>query len=181
MRDDRLFEALYRKYYRRIVRFYVQSFRLAEEDAEELAQDAFMRFYRSMDDYRGDAEWAFFEMIARRVAYNRIRTGRTKKRSGLRVDIDDPEITSEPIAPQGPDYAEREEQTERTRRLREAIRKLPSGQRQCIHLQLEGFKYQEIGKALRISGDAVKSRLRDARKSLREALGSDLALPEDES
>src|SRR4051812_27641443 len=86
-RHDR-FRSLYQKYYWRIVKFYVRSFRLRQEDAEELAQDAFLRFYQAMDEYRGDAEWAFFETIARNVAYNRIRAQNTAKRSGTKVDLD---------------------------------------------------------------------------------------------
>ncbi|HJQ39140.1 MAG TPA: sigma factor, partial [Thermoanaerobaculia bacterium] len=89
-RDER-FKTLYQKYYRRVVRFYVRAFRFAEEDAEELAQEAFLRFYEAMDEYRGDAEWAFFESIARNVAFNKIRWGKTQKRNARTVDIDDPE------------------------------------------------------------------------------------------
>ena len=44
----------------------------------------------------------------------------------------------------------------------DAIAQLPAGQRQCIQLWLEDFSYIEIGKALRISLDAVRSRLRGA-------------------
>ncbi len=177
-KDDR-FKSLYQRYYRRVVRFFVQVFHLSEQDAEELAQDAFLRFYEAMDDYRGDAEWAFFETIARNVAYNRIRSQKTAKRSAKTVDIDDPG-TREPAAPEGPDYAERQEQEQRRKRLREVIAELPDGQRQCLQLWLDDFKYDEIAKFLHISVDAVKSRLRDARKLLRVRLGDEGELPEDQ-
>ncbi len=179
MRKHDRFRPLYQKYYWRVVRFYVRSFRLTEEDAEELAQDAFLRFYEAMDEYRGDAEWAFFETIARNVAYNRIRSQKTAKRSGRMVDIDDPDFSHEPEAPAVPDYAEREEEALRGKRLRDAIAQLPSGGRECLQLWLDDFKYDEIAKFLGITLDAVKSRLRDAKKLLRARLGDD-ALPEDE-
>jgi DNA-directed RNA polymerase specialized sigma24 family protein len=47
-------------------------------------------------------------------------------------------------------------------------------------LWLNEFTYDEIAKFLRISVDAVKSRLRDAKKFLRARLGDGNALPEDE-
>jgi|SRR5947207_5105026 len=181
MSKDERFKSLYQRYYRRVVRFYVQAFRLAEEDAEELAQEAFLRFYQAMDDYRGDAEWAFFETVARNVAYNRIRSGKTAKRSAKVLELDDPEFNQEPAAPEEPDYAERQEDEVRRRRLREAIAKLPNGQRDCVQLWLDDFKYEEIAKFLRITVDAVKSRLRDARKVLRDRLGDGEGLPEEES
>lgn len=178
--DDR-FRSLYQKYYWRVVRFYVRAFRFSEEDAEELTQEAFLRFYEAMDEYRGDAEWAFFETIARNVAYNRIRSTKTRKRSGQTVDIDDPQaVGNQPLAPEGPDYAERQHAAARRRQLYDAIAGLPSGQRECVQLWLDDFKYDEIATALRISMDAVKSRLRDAKKQLRSKLGDDTALPEDE-
>jgi RNA polymerase sigma-70 factor (ECF subfamily) len=179
-RDER-FKTLYQKYYRRVVRFYVRAFRIAEEDAEELAQEAFIRFYEAMDEYRGEAEWAFFETISRNVAYNRIRSRKTQKRNARTVDIDDPELTrNEPQAPPEPDYAERQEVASRRKRLYEAIAELPPGQRECVQLWLDDFKYGEIARALRISIDAVKSRLRDAKRILRAKLGDDGMLPEDE-
>jgi len=176
---DERFRSLYQKYYWRVVRFFVRAFRFAEEDGEELAQEAFLRFYEAMDEYRGDAEWAFFETIARNVAYNRIRSTKTRKRSGLTVAIDDPQVAgNQPAAPQEPDYADRQHAATQRRQLYEAILELPSGQRECVQLWLDDFKYDEIATALRISMDAVKSRLRDAKKQLRSRLGDDGALLE---
>jgi RNA polymerase sigma factor (sigma-70 family) len=180
MTNDDRFQSLYRKYYRRMVRFYVGSFRVSEEDAEELTQDAFCRFLEAMDEYRGDAEWAYLEAIARNVAYNRIRSRNTAKRGAETVDIDDRNAMPEPAAPAGPDYAEREEAALRSKLLREAIAELPAGSRECIQLWLNDFKYDEIAKFLGITLDAVKSRLRDAKKMLRARLGDGNALPEDE-
>jgi RNA polymerase sigma-70 factor (ECF subfamily) len=178
-RDER-FRSLYQKHYRRLVRYFMRAFRLSEEDAEELAQEAFLRFYEAMDEYRGDAEWAFFETIAMRLALNRIRSKNTLKRRAITVDIDDPDVREQPVADPGPDYVERQETADRLRRLHEAIAELSPGQRQCVQSQLDGFKFHEIARSLRISIDAVKSRLRDARKTLRAKLGDDGALPEDE-
>ena len=178
-RDER-FRRLYQKHYRRVVKYYVRAFRLSEPDAEELAQDAFLRFYKAMDEYRGDAEWAFLESTARNLALNRIRSRSTLKRNATTVDIDDPNVREEPMAAAEPDYAERQEMAERKRRLHREIAGLSRAQRQCLQARLAGLSYEEIASGLRISMDAVKSRLRDAKKVLRARLGDDHGLPEDE-
>ena len=180
MTNDDRFQALYRKYYKRMVRFYVLSFRVTEEDAEELTQDAFLKFFEAMEEYRGDAEWAYFEEIARNVGYNRIRSLSTAKRSAKIVDIDSPDFANEPAAPPVPDYAEQQETELRSKSLRDAIAELPLGSRQCMQLWLSDFKYDEIAKFMGITMDAVKSRLRDAKKRLRAQLGDGNALPEDD-
>ena len=104
------------------------------------------------------------------------------KRGAVRpIDLDDPVVKrNEPAAPAEADYAERQHQEMRLKRMRDAIAQLPPGQRQCIQLQLEDRKYDEIAAILRITVDAVKARLRDARRTLRERLGAEGALPEDE-
>lgn len=169
---DELFRSMYEKYYRRIVWFYVRSFHMSEEDAQDLAQDAFVRFYEAIADYRGDAEWAFLEEIARNVAYNKIRATLAKKRHAPMVDLDDPSFRRGPVAPDNPEKALLRKQ------LYEQIAALPPGQRQSMLLWLEGFEYKEIASALRITMDAVKSRIRDGKKLLKLRLG--VQLPEDD-
>jgi RNA polymerase sigma-70 factor (ECF subfamily) len=180
-RNDDRFHVLFVKYYRRVVVFFVRGFHLSDDDARDLAQDTFTRFFQAMDEYRGEAEWAFLEEIARNVGLNRVRSLNTAKRRGRTMNIDDPDVARRvPAAPSGPDYADRQHHANQRQRLHDAIAQLPSGQRQCVQLWLEDFKYDEIAKTLRISPDAVKSRLRDAKRLLRERLGDDNELPEDD-
>ena len=177
VRDER-FEAIYRKHYGRVYRFYRRC-PVPDDEAHDLAQEVFKRFYEHMDQYRGEAEWRFLETIARRVLFNVIRARTTVKRNAKIVDLDDPEVTQEPAAPEEPDYAEKQQRALRRKLLHDAIAELPQGQRQCVELWLDGFQYDEIAGALRISMDAVKSRLRDTKKQLRARLGDD-TIPEDE-
>lgn len=179
-RDDELFRALYQRYYSRMRRFFRQVFRVPEADAQELTNDSFLRFYRAMGEYRGEAEWALLETIARNVGYNRVRSLTTVKRSAVQPEsLDDLEAThNDPAAVQA-DPVERLIDAERTARLREAIAGLPPGQRQCLQLWLDDLSYEEISRALRISLDAVRSRIRDAKRLLRERLGAEGVLPED--
>jgi RNA polymerase sigma-70 factor (ECF subfamily) len=169
---DEHFEAVYRRYYARVYRFY-RSLGVADDEAHDLAQDAFKRFYEQMHLFRGgpESEWPFLRQLARNVLLNWIRARKAVKRDTKLVDLDDENFIEEP--PEAPDYAEKEQQTLRRKRLAEALRGLPEGQQQCIRLWVQGHKYNEIAELLRISVDAVKSRLRDAKKYLRSRLGEE--------
>jgi RNA polymerase sigma-70 factor (ECF subfamily) len=178
---DELFRSMYNRYYARMLRFFRRVFRLSEADAEELTQDSFVRFYRTMDEYRGEAEWALLETIARNVGFNRVRSQKTIKRGSVKPDsLDDWDHEDHPEAAQTHPL-DRMIDAERKTSLRNAIAELPKGQRQCVQLLLEDMSYDEIARALRISLDAVRSRIRDARRLLKERLGDEGALPEDES
>ncbi len=169
--QDERFEQLYRKYYGRVYRFFHRTLRVADDEAHDLAQETFKRIYEAFETYRGEAEWAFIEITARNVYRNWIRGFEAKKRKAIMVYLDDPEITIDAAAPEEPDYADREESARRTQQVLEAVRELPEGQQQCLRLYIAGFKYTEIAATLHISVDAVKSRLRDAKKYLRGRLG----------
>jgi len=170
-RDER-FEAIYRRHYARVWRYY-RACRVSDDEAHDLAQEAFKRFYQRIDLFRGQDEsvWPFLETIALNVFRNWLRAGKTAKRSANIVELDDPEFTYEPPAPEGPDYADREQAALRHERLHQAVAELPKGQKDCLRLWMEGFTFEEIARSLRVTLDAVKSRLRDARKALRERLG----------
>lgn len=177
-RDDR-FEAAYRRYYARVFKYF-RFCRVADDEAHDLSHDTFKRFFEKMQTMRGEDEWPFLQSIARSIFLNWWRSHhKTAKRTGTTVDIDDPDLSYQLAAPAAPDYAEQDHQDRRLRRMHEAINTLPEGQRQCIRLQLEGCSYEEIAAKLGISVDAVKSRIRDAKRLLRARMGDD-TFPEDE-
>jgi len=167
---DEEFEELYRKHYARVFRFYVQQFRLAHDVATDLAQETFMRLYKSLDTYR-DGGWSFIETTARNVLYNYIRAQNARKRHGKTIDLDDPDTPQDIAAPLEPDFAERDESARIRRRVRQAIDELPPSQLRVIELQLEGLKYDEIAERMNITLDAVKTRRKEALKRLRKQLG----------
>jgi RNA polymerase sigma-70 factor (ECF subfamily) len=169
---DVRFDAMYRKHYGRVYRS-LRSYGVADGEAQDLAQETFKRIFESFHQYRGEGEWSFIETTARRVLFNWVRAGNTAKRKADIVEIDDPDFPYEPAAAEEPDYAERQQQSLRKARLRQAIAELSPGQRECLRLWVQGFKYTEIATVLRVSIDAVKSRLRDAKKYLRERLGGE--------
>ncbi len=178
-RDD-LFRLLYGRYLSRMIRYFRQVFHLSEEDAWDLAHDSFIRFYKAMDVYRGEAQWALLETIARHVGYNRARSLHTAKRGGARTEpLDDGEQRHDlPDVRQG-DPVESMIKAEQLQRIQQAIAELPKGQRQCVQLALEDRSQEEIAQELRISVVAVKSRIRDAKRALRERLGEEAPIPEE--
>lgn len=177
---DDLFRTLYQRHYGRMLRFFRTVFRVSDEDAQELTQDSFVRFYGMLDEYRGDAEWALLEKIARNVGFNRVRALTTGKRGAGRTEsLDASEAAGNVPNVREQDPVDRLIGEERRSRLRKAIAELPKGQRRCLQLWLEDFSYDEISRTLRISLDAVRSRIRDARRLLRDRLGDEGALPEE--
>lgn len=170
MSNDR-FEAIFQQCYSRVWRYF-RSNSISDDEAHDLAQDTFKRLYERMNQIRNDDPWPFLATIAKTILLNRVRARQTQKRNARMVEIDDPDLMfAEPAAPEELDYADRTAEEARQTRLRAAIDSLPPGQRECQLLQLDGLQYDEIAKTLGISTDAVKSRLRDAKRYLREQLG----------
>ena len=169
--NDERFETIFRKHYGRVWRYF-RTNRVSDDEAHDLCQDAFKRLFERMDQIRNDDPWPFLATIARTVLLNRIRARQTQKRSAQMVEMDDPELLfAEPAAPAQPDYADRQAEEALQARVRTAVKSLPPGQRECLRLWIQGFQYDEIAKILGISMDAVKSRLRDAKRTLRQQLG----------
>jgi RNA polymerase sigma-70 factor, ECF subfamily len=167
---DVRFTAAYSRYYTRVVRYYTRAFGLAEDDAIDLAQQAFLRFDEALDHYRGEAEWAFLETVVRNVAYNRVRALKSASRSAQVVSIEDARAKRQAPTQPPVDHASREAEALRRKQLHDAIANLSEGQRHAIQLWLDGFHYTEIAQVLGVSVDAVKSRLRDAKRHLRPTL-----------
>ncbi|HEX8169015.1 MAG TPA: RNA polymerase sigma factor [Thermoanaerobaculia bacterium] len=167
---DEEFEAMYRQYYARVFRFFRAS-GVADGEAQELAQETFIKIYKSFEQYRGEGPASYVHTTARRVLLNRMRDISAAKRRVEIVDIDDPEAGIDPPAAPEPDLADRQETELRRRRLVQAVSELPNGQKETLRLRMTGLKYHQIAAALGVSVDAVKSRLRDATKYLRERLG----------
>lgn len=178
--SDELFRSLWDRHYARMLRYFQRVFRVSADEARDLTQEAFLRFYRTLDEYRGEAEWALLETIARNLGYNRVRSLTTIKRGAVRPEsLDDAQAARRDPVAAGAHPLDRMIDAERKTRLRQAIAGLPKGQRQCVQLRLADHSYEEIARMLRLSLDAVRSRLRDAKRQLRERLGDEGVLPED--
>jgi len=179
---DARFQDLFNRYYRSIFSYLVGC-GFQRDRARELAQEVFLRVYRGMDHYRGEAEWTFLQTTARNLAFNEIRGRKTQKRTGVEVSFDELSHLPDSLArdpwtgqaPASPEAAllEREEAASRRKQLREALAELPDGIRECLLLRLSGLKYRQIQQRMSISLDTVKSRLHEARNRLRARLAEE--------
>jgi RNA polymerase sigma-70 factor (ECF subfamily) len=139
--------------------------------AEELAQEVFLRVYRSRSTYEPTAKfttWLF--RIATRLALNSLRDGKKEK---LQDSLE--EETPDGTTRQLPDRSRTIEQEmlyqARLREVREAIEGLPAKQRAAVLMhKYDEMEYSQIARVLRCSDSAVKSLLFRAYESLRFAL-----------
>ena len=139
--------------------------------AEELAQEVFLRVYRSRSTYEPTAKfttWLF--RIATHLALNWIRDGKNEK---LQESLD--QETSDGTSIQVPDRGRTVEQEmlyqAKLREVRQAIEALPSKQRAAVLMhKYEEMEYSQIANALNCSESAVKSLLFRAYESLRSRL-----------
>jgi RNA polymerase sigma-70 factor (ECF subfamily) len=140
-----------------------------QDEAADIAQDAFLRAYQALDSFQRDkplAPWLC------RIAINLALTRLKQQRPVLSLDDDQsnaalevPDLSAEP--------QNKLLRVERRRALRQAILALPPEQRAVIELRhFQGQSYEEIANSLDISLANVKSRLFRARKNLRKILES---------
>jgi RNA polymerase sigma-70 factor (ECF subfamily) len=145
------------------------------EQAEDLAQEVFLRVFRARDRYTPDAKfstWLF--TIANRVASN-ARRSKSRRRE---VGVPDRGTDSEPMrldqlakAASGAMPARLLDKAETAEIVRLALESLNERQRMALLLsKFEGMGYQEIADAMDLSVPAIKSLLSRARVNLREIL-----------
>ena len=174
--DVAAFEPLVEKYRQRVYRLAYNVLR-DSEDAWDVAQEAFIRAYQAIGSFRGQAAfytWLF--RIVMNVAADRARQRAAQGRAfgTERVEEGDWDRTLVDQGATPDDTAVRAEQRERIGR---ALATLPEHHRAIIMLSdLEGLSYREIAEVLAIPMGTVMSRLHNARKRLRAALGPLLAL-----
>ncbi|HEX3839471.1 MAG TPA: sigma-70 family RNA polymerase sigma factor [Acidimicrobiales bacterium] len=147
---------------------YALAFRLSgdEQDARDIVQETYLRAYRSIRKFRGEAS---FSTWLYRITANCASTARGRRRRLRQVSIDsDPRWADLPADPD-PD-ALASATVERDRLVR-ALRALPLAQRTVIVLRdVYGLTHEEIATELGISGAATRVRLHRARRQLRASV-----------
>jgi len=144
-----------------------------EEDAYDLSQEAFLKAYRTLSSFRGEAgfgSWVY--RIAANLSVDFLR--RQKRRGASKViSLDEPDENGRPV--EIPDLAA-EPQTELERKeTRKAIRAgldaLPEEQKLILILRdVQDLSYQQISEALELEPGTVKSRISRARAHLARLL-----------
>jgi len=162
--EPRAFEELVRGYQHRVFGVAVRMLGNRAE-AEEIAQEVFLRAHRAIADFRGDAKlstWLYG--IASRLCLNRLASGdRRRVREGEDLLLRLPSG--------GPDASVELERAEISSALRQAIAELPEERRVVVVLRdLEGLSYEEIAQALELEPGTVRSRLHRARMDLKDKM-----------
>jgi len=159
--EPRAFEELVRGYQHRVFGVALRMLG-SRAEAEEIAQEVFLRAHRALAEFRGEAKlstWLY--AIASRLCLNRLASGDRKR-------VRDGEETLLRLPSGVADAAAELERTEIEGALREAIAGLPEERRIVVVLRdLEGLSYEEIGQALDLEPGTVRSRLHRARLDLK--------------
>jgi RNA polymerase sigma-70 factor (ECF subfamily) len=169
--DNESFRLLLEKHRNSVIHFV---YRMVQDRAisEELAQEVFLRVYKSRDSYEPTARfttWLF--RIATHLALNWIRDGK-KERNQQRLDDDnDGEMPAREVADRKPSVEQKMVQNAKLQEIRDAIALLPEKQRAAVLMhKYEEMEYSQIAGVLQVSESAVKSLLFRAYESLRARL-----------
>lgn len=171
--DDACLEYLIAKYRRPIVYF---MFRMVRNQAvaEELAQEVFLRVYRSRESYRAEAQFStWLYRIASNLAVNHARdTKYERSASSVYLDETNEETGTSPDVADSRQSVEQEMlQKERMRQIRAHVMALPERQRMAVLMhKYQELNYKDIGAVLKLSESATKSLLFRAYQTLRENL-----------
>ena len=162
--DARAFDELVTAYQHRVFSVALRMLRNRTE-AEEVAQEVFLRVYRTVTAFRGDAKlstWLY--AIASRLCLNRLAS------SDRRVTREGDETLTR-LASGDATPVDELERSELEATLHRAIAELPEERRIVVVLRdLEGLSYEEIAAALDLELGTVRSRLHRARMDLKEKL-----------
>lgn len=166
--DAGAFDALVRRYQHKVVKLVLRYVRDPAE-AEDIAQEAFIKAYRALPRFRGDS--AFYTWLYR-IAINTAKNAlAARDRSPLSFEIDRPEgEESSEVLARMKDTATPEALalTEEIRSIvTSAIDALPEDLRTAIQLrELEGLSYEEISAAMECPVGTVRSRIFRAREAI---------------
>jgi RNA polymerase sigma-70 factor (ECF subfamily) len=183
MNDEKDISLIHSEYYPKIVGYLRRL--VGEADAEDVAQEAFVKISRSLDGFRGEAQlstWIY--RIATNTAMDHHRKP-SSRQAAKTVDIPDEEALSSDERVLLQDKAPLHDASLIRKDMNECIRglvnDLPDTYRVVLMLgDLEGFTNAEIADILGLSLDTVKIRMHRARRCLKQAMDTACHLYQDE-
>ncbi|MBA2457951.1 MAG: RNA polymerase sigma factor [Gemmatimonadales bacterium] len=156
--DAHAFERLYRGHLARIHSLIRRM--LNDEDADEVAQDVFVRAWQKLGTFRGESAFGtWLHRLAINVILGRRETLGTRRKRYVDGDVALELVPGRRTAP------------ETAMDMEAAIGLLPDGARQVFVLHdIEGYRHEEIGRMLGLAAGTSKSQLHRARLALRRHL-----------
>ena len=171
--DESAFAFLVQKYRRPLIGF---MYRLCHNPAtaEELAQEVFLRVYRSRTSYEASAKFStWLYRIATNLAVNHARDTRHERpEKTVRLDEPDQETGTTPdLADESLSAEEQLVRRERLAAIRSKVNALPERQRLAVMMhKYQQMDYRQIAAVMKLSESATKSLLFRAYETLREQL-----------
>jgi len=134
------------------------------EEADDCAQETFVKVYRSLKDFRRESSvstWIY--RIAVNTCKNRVASAQYRRSRNM-AQLD--EVGDEKLSP-----ATEADRREKGELIQEAIDSLPPDQKSVVILRdIEGLSYEGVAEATGLNLGTVKSKLARARQALREKL-----------
>lgn len=165
--DKKAYDLLVIKYQHKIIQL-VNRYLKDPSEAQDVAQEAFIKAYRALGSFRGDS--AFYTWLYR-IAINTAKNylvSRSRRNANYEVDIQDAEIFENAPQLQGMETPERlllNQDIVET--IKSAIDSLPEEMRMAITLrEFEGMSYEEIAEAMDCPVGTVRSRIFRAREAI---------------
>ncbi len=174
--DMYAFEELVCRYERKI---YTVAYRLVgnHDDANDIAQEAFLRAFQSIKSFRGEASFlTWIYRITTNLCRDELRKKYRISYESLdeKITLQEGEVTKQ-VPSNYPDPAELFEKKELQEKIQDLIDALSPEFRLALVLRdIQGFSYDEIAEQLECSLGTVKSRINRARKYLKEKLALEM-------
>ena len=161
--DQRAWELVVRQYRRKVFNV-AYKFVGKHDEAEDLAQDVFLKIFKSLDTFDRRANFqTWLISVSRNLCIDHYRSVR-KERETIDRDVDASELS--PLSRE-PGPAAVLEQQDRVALLREALGGLPETLRTAVVMRdIQELSYQEIADRLRLPEGTVKSRINRGRTEL---------------
>jgi RNA polymerase sigma-70 factor (ECF subfamily) len=169
--DQSAFNVLVLKYQHRVLKL-VSRFVNDPTEAEDVAQEAFLKAYRALPSFRGDsAFYTWLYRIAINTAKNAL-VAHKRRPVDFDLDLQDPEQFERQARLKEADTPEGVLLTDEIRNVVEkAMEQLPDDLRTAIVLrELEGLSYEEIAEAMDCPVGTVRSRIFRAREAIDKKL-----------